>query len=321
MKYLVLIVTTFFLLSLNLAYAQTQPGYRLEFGLNGGTTTSSIHRKTLGLDFRLEKDFSSRLSGTLTAGGNFLFNKSLKNVSIQDLNYSTNEFAVKAGLKFFLSDRIYIAGEAGRGFSITRGTNSFVYSPSVGYRFRNGLDLSLKYDEFTKKRVANILALRLAYGINLDKRYARKLTEQNDGWEMSIAIASGTTTGLSNPVLGGEVNLYRPLTSNLEATASAGVYHIFNEDSHYDSENILRTSGRTAVPVMAGLRVFAGEKFHIGSEAGMAFGPQGSQTFAWATAAGLAYRNGLDLSLKYNGFKGYQVPDFLALKLGYHFKL
>lgn len=318
MKYFVLLVTTFFLINFNL-YAQTQPGYKLEFGVNAGKTTINSGGEVAGVDIRLEKAFSNRLSGTLTAG--YIRNFNNRPIVQQDhwvYTGTRDVIPVKAGLKFFVQDDIYVGGEAGVGLGLAHGTNSFLYSPSVGYAFKNGLDVSLKYEGFSRNTIANDLSLRLAYGINLDKRYARKETAQTDSWQLGFGLISGTTNS-HDAVLGTEVDLYRPLTGNLEATASLGVFHIF--DAYRSVITNKQTSGQTLIPAMAGLRLFAGNKFYLAGEAGAAFDTHGKAQFAWAPSAGLAFGSGLDLSLKYAGFNGNQIQDFMALKIGYHFKL
>ena len=317
-KYFALTVIAFLLININ-SFAQTRPDYRLEFGLNGGSTTSNPGRGIAGLDIRLEKSITNRFSGTITAGYEHYFGP---NDVPKQGHYvyvgASDVFPVKAGLKFFVDQNIYLGGEAGVGLGLSRGTNSFLYSSSVGYAFKNGPDLSLKYEGFSKNTISNGLMLRLAYGLDLDKRFARKPIDPNNSWQMGFGIISGTSNS-HDAVVGGEIDLYRPLTGNLEATASLGAFHVF--DAYRSDITNKETPGHTVVPLMGGLRLFAGNKFYIAGEAGAAFDTHGKTEFAWAPSAGLLFRNGFDVSFKYSTFSGNHIQDFAALKFAYHFKL
>ncbi|NVM66756.1 hypothetical protein FHW88_005074 [Mucilaginibacter sp. SG538B] len=318
-KYFVLPVILFLLININ-SKAQTLPDYRLEFGVNGGGTTTDPVRGIAGLDIRLEKSLSSHLAATITAGYEHYFGP---NYSFEKQRYvykgASNVFPVKAGLKFFLNQNIYLGYEAGAAFGLSAGSSSFLYSSFVGYRFKNGPDLSLKYEGFSRSTVADGLMLRLAYGIDLGKHEVRKPTDAGDNRQMEFSIISGTTNS-HDAVFGGEINFFRPLTGALEATASLGAFHIFDA-YRVDITNAQKTSGQTLIPVMGGLRLFAGNKFYIQGEAGAAFDTHGKAAFAWAPSAGLLFRNGFDVSLRYSSFGGNHIQDFTALKLGYHFKL
>jgi hypothetical protein len=318
MKYFLSLLTTVLLINSNL-HAQTQPGYKLEFGVNTGKTTANPSIGLLGFDIRLEKSFTDRLSGTLTAGyqHKFDYGPPIQKDGYEYLPPPRDVIPVKAGLKFFVQDEIYLGGEAGIGFA--HGNNSFLYSPSVGYAFKNGLDMSVKYESYSKNTTASNLSIRLAYGIKLDESVARKQTSQTDSWQLGVGLTAGTTRG-GKAVLGSEVELYRPLTGNLEATASLGVFHVFdNHSSYYLFLN--KRSEQTFIPAMAGLRLLAGNTFYVAGEAGAAFGTHGKAQFAWSPSAGLAFGSGLDLSLKYAGFDGTKIPGFTSLKIAYHFKL
>ena len=132
-------------------------------GIDGGSTLKYPTRAVLGADARLQIPIGNSFSAIATTGYyHFLKNKD-KGIP------ATGVVPVKLGLKYFPVKNFYIAGEAGAGF-FTKGDNntSFVYSPSVGMAFANGLDISLKYEDYTKYNgYASQLALRLAYGFKL----------------------------------------------------------------------------------------------------------------------------------------------------------
>jgi len=142
--------------------AQSTNPLRMGIGVNVGGTLKDPSRGVLGIDGRLQAGFGNSLSGILTTG----YYHYLKNDKAGD---GFGIIPVKLGLKYFPAKNVYVAGEVGAGIGTKENQEtSFVYSPSVGLAFGNGLDLSLKYEDYTKyKGYASQLALRLAYGFKL----------------------------------------------------------------------------------------------------------------------------------------------------------
>jgi hypothetical protein len=322
MKYFVLPLTILFLLFCNLSFAQTQSGFRLGFGIDGGIATKDPFKSVLGGDIRLQKDLTDHLSATLTAGFTHFFEKDHFD-GYNQYGSPYNVIPVKAGLKYFVTDNLYVGAEAGVGFGFEQWGNSFLYSPSLGVAFKNGLDVSVKYEDYTRSAITKDIALRLAYGVDLSNHHAtHKRIERAEGWQLGFGIDPGITTNNNDFVLGGEVNVYRHLTNSLEATASAGITHFYNSYLSYANGEAegFKTQGETIIPVMAGLRLFAGNQFYVAGEAGAAFSTHGDAYFAYSPSIGLAFSSGLDLGIKYENFGDY-YPETVSLKLGYRFKL
>lgn len=135
---------------------------RLGVGLNLGIPTTDGFNFAIGGDLRLQKDFSGNLSGLLSAG---YTNFSPENDALDNIGY----IPVKAGLKVFPVSKFYISGELGAGFGATEGQKTaFVWSPGIGYGFNNGVDVGVRYEEFTRDGGSlGQVALRLAYGFRL----------------------------------------------------------------------------------------------------------------------------------------------------------
>ena len=157
-------VAAFALLTSTLASAQTDSkATRLGIGVSLGVPNNDFNF-ALGGDLRLQQDFSSNVSGLLSVGYTSFFpdDSNVDNFGVIPL---------KAGLKVFPTNSLYISGEAGAGFGTNEGAGtSFVWSPGVGYAFNNGLDLSLRYEGFTKDgSTLGQTALRIAYGFRLGK--------------------------------------------------------------------------------------------------------------------------------------------------------
>lgn len=135
---------------------------RLGVGLNVGISTNDAYNLVLGGDLRLQQDFASNVSGTLSAG--------YTNFSVDGEDAGSVGFIpLKAGIKVFPVERVYISGEVGAGFGAKDGVKtSFVWAPGVGIGFNNGLDLGLRYESFSRYDMGQV-ALRIAYGFNLSK--------------------------------------------------------------------------------------------------------------------------------------------------------
>lgn len=148
--------------------AQDSQAWRLGVGLNGGVGTKDPYGFVLGGDVKLQKDLAGPVSLTLASGFNHFFVKDEFKDTPADLPY--NVVPLKAGVKAFLSKNFYVSGELGAGFGTDDWSEtSFVWSPSIGWAFTNGLDIGVKYEDYTKYDPTKQVALRIAYGFNLSK--------------------------------------------------------------------------------------------------------------------------------------------------------
>ena len=161
------VVATVALLFTTKVNAQTEPrgdsrDTRLGIGLSLGIPTDDFYNFAVGGDLRLQKDFYSNVSGLLSLG--------YTNFSAEGEDMGSVGFIpLKAGIKVFPIERLYISGEVGAGFGTDEGQKtSFVYAPGIGLGFNNGLDLGLRYENFTKYGIGQV-ALRIAYGFNLSR--------------------------------------------------------------------------------------------------------------------------------------------------------
>ena len=157
----------------NQASAQTSNGdskaVRLGVGVSAGLPTNDNYNIALGGDLRLQKDFFSNISGTLSAG---YTNFSVKDEAKSRYPYTSLGFIpVKAGIKIFPHERFYISGEVGAGFGTDKGqSTALVYAPGIGIGTNTGIDLGLRYEGFAYDgNNLGQVALRVAYGFNLSK--------------------------------------------------------------------------------------------------------------------------------------------------------
>ncbi len=150
------------------AFAQTSDGdsrnFRLGIGGSIGAVTNDGYSVALGADLKVQKDFTSNISGTLSGGyTNFSFDG--KNTG------SIGFIPLKAGVKIFPREFFYVTGEVGAGFGTDEGQKTaFVWAPGVGMGLNNGIDLGLRYEGFSRSgSTLSQVALRVAYGFNLSR--------------------------------------------------------------------------------------------------------------------------------------------------------
>ncbi|WP_121199198.1 hypothetical protein [Mucilaginibacter gracilis] len=157
-----------------MAQTNTNPGetWRLGIGIEGGIPTgnrSDFSNFALGGTARLQYDTKSNISLMLTSG---YYNMFAKSQTIGGTKYTPNDAGlvpVKAGIKVFATENIYFSGEAGAGFETNYAKNTkLIVSPGIGYANYKGLDIGLRYENFSGQSDSyGLVGLRIAYGFKL----------------------------------------------------------------------------------------------------------------------------------------------------------
>ena len=152
----------------------TNPGdvWHLGVGVEGAIPTGNLNgfsSFSLGGTARLQYDTKSNISFMLTSG---YYNVFAKSYTIGTTTYKPDALGivpVKAGIKVFATDKIYFSGELGAGFETNYGKNTkFIASPGIGYANAGGLDIGLRYENFSgQSDNYGMAALRVAYGFKL----------------------------------------------------------------------------------------------------------------------------------------------------------
>ncbi len=308
------------------AKASAQNSWHVGFGVNSGLATGEAFKYTLGGDIRAEKTFSNTITGTLSAGFTHFFEKDhFRGFSQYGSPY--NVIPVKAGIKYFVGQKFYLGGELGAGIAFEQWGTSFLWSPSAGLAFNNGLDLSLRYEDFTKSPATKAVSLRLGYNIAARKLAFRAKSDVPANWQLTTSLLYGAaTTGAVSKVLGGEISVNKFVAHNIEALVSAGYsyYYVQTLSYYFDLPATtieIRKSARNIVPLRAGIKAYAGNRLYAGAEAGVALGIKGRTSALLAPSLGINFNNHIDAGLRYDYFKDDYQPNTLSLKLGYRFNL
>ncbi|TZF84867.1 porin family protein [Pedobacter sp. BS3] len=119
-------------------------------------------------------------------------------------------------------------------------------------------------------------------------------------WRLGIGFNAGIAT--DDPygfVPGGDLRLQKDFTSNVSAILTTG-YTCFVIKDKYDGPG---KQSYDFIPLKAGVKVFPVQRFYVVGELGAGFGlPENSKTgFLYAPGIGVAFNNGLDLGLRYEG--------------------
>lgn len=144
-----------------IAFSQTNynKGFRLGLGLNGGFPTDGAYDGSLGVDVRVQYDFTQKTSITLTSGYTHMF------AQPEEVGF----VPVKLGFKYFLGNQFYVMGETGAAFGVNGSIdNSLILAPVFGFANKY-LDASVRYEHYSDYETDQI-ALRLAYGFSLKKK-------------------------------------------------------------------------------------------------------------------------------------------------------
>src|SRR5690606_8112520 len=152
-------VATLFIGSAAFSHTVYYKGFRLCLALNGGFPIDGDYDGSIGIDARLQYDFTKKTSITLTSGYTHLF------AEPEEVGF----VPAKLGFKYFLGNQFYAMGEAGAAFGVNGNIdNSLIVAPVFGFANKY-LDASLRYEYYSDYETDQI-ALRLAYGFSLKKK-------------------------------------------------------------------------------------------------------------------------------------------------------
>lgn len=150
--------------------------FRFGIGIDGllpvGNFTNTVNFG-LAITPRLQYNVDNKFALTFTSGFYHFFTKKIfitegfgAGSSIEN---DLDIVPVKAGLKYFVLPRIYVAGEVGAGFEVEDGGGpaDLIWSPSLGYASKNW-DIGLRYENFRGPySSAGMFGICVAYGFGL----------------------------------------------------------------------------------------------------------------------------------------------------------
>ncbi|TDO20720.1 hypothetical protein [Pedobacter duraquae] len=173
MKRFLGIATLITLLSSISSQAQEKTGWAIKASINPGTTVIGGGHFVLGGGIGIEKTLNDQFTATLNSGYTHYFSYHTNAAIVTptfsyfgDIEKDLELIPIKAGLNYFVNKQVYIGVDAGIGIE-TNGNSSFVYSPAIGIAMTRGIDLSVKYEDYTGYARSGQVALRLGYRFGL----------------------------------------------------------------------------------------------------------------------------------------------------------
>ncbi len=180
-------VATFFASNVNAQSRTAASAWRLGIGVEGllptGGQINNISNAGIGGTARLQYGVNNNVALTLTSGYYNFFGKEYSRVitPTSTVTYKAIDFGivpVKAGLKAYISEGFYVAGEVGAGFETKdayRGATGelngkatkLILAPGLGYSTKSW-DVGARYENFSgQNNNYGTVALRVAYGFTL----------------------------------------------------------------------------------------------------------------------------------------------------------
>lgn len=164
--------------------AQNVKGSKLGVGVDFAVPMGNLsdgYKFSVGGSLLFQTPIANKLNFTASAGYLNLLGKS----NVQYLALNNNGFyfdqadvpnagvvPVKVGARYFISERFYAGGEVGAAlFTGEDGGTAFAYSPGIGFELplanKNAIDLSAKYEGWSKNSSVSFFGLRVAYNFGL----------------------------------------------------------------------------------------------------------------------------------------------------------
>ncbi|RYU92021.1 hypothetical protein EWM62_00855 [Mucilaginibacter terrigena] len=158
-------------LGTNVANAQSTPKSALRFGIGieGLAPTGNLHDRSnfgLGGTARLQYGVSDAVALTLTSGYYNFFGREVPTTGVNYTNLGV--VPIKAGLKAFVSQNIYLGAEVGAGIEVTSTKQTkLIASPGIGWA-NQSWDIGARYENFSGQSYNyGTVGLRIAYGFGL----------------------------------------------------------------------------------------------------------------------------------------------------------
>lgn len=146
------------------SFAQSNDGGKFSIGVEAGLPVgdaSNGYNFVIGGSLKYEQPIADALAFTLTAGYSSFQGKT---VAVLGKIPAAGFVPVKAGLKIGIADAFYGEAQLGAAFSTqSGGGTAFAYSPGIGYKFSDNVDLGVRYEAWSHNGTVGQLAARLAY--------------------------------------------------------------------------------------------------------------------------------------------------------------
>ena len=140
-----------------------QDGGKFSVGVEAGVpvgSASNTHNFVIGGSLKYGLPIADGTDFTISAGYSSFQGKTVGSIKFPALGF----VPVKAGIKYFLADSFYGEAQVGAAFSTqSGGGTAFAYSPGVGFKFSDVVDLGVRYEAWSKNGTTGQVAARLGF--------------------------------------------------------------------------------------------------------------------------------------------------------------
>lgn len=142
-------------------------GIGIDFGLPTGNFNNA-YKLGVGGSLQFQTPIAHNLDFTANAGYLSFSGKNIAGFKVP----SYGAIPVKAGLRYFLAENVFVGGELGAAFGTSTGAGtSFVYSPNLGVEFpvanKSTIELAARYESWSQNGAARFVGFRLAYNFGI----------------------------------------------------------------------------------------------------------------------------------------------------------
>ncbi len=136
----------------------------VEAGIPVGNA-SNLYNFVIGGSLKYEQPIAASTSLTLTAGYSSFLGKNVTYPVIGTVKTPAAGFIpVKAGIKYFFAPAFYGEAQVGAAFGTKSGSGTaFAYSPGIGYKFSDLVDLGVRYEAWSNNGTVSQVAARLGF--------------------------------------------------------------------------------------------------------------------------------------------------------------
>lgn len=151
------------------SFAQTSnDGGKFSIGVEAGLPVGNISNAfgwVIGGSLKYEQPVASDVAVTITAGYSSFQGKTITVApGVSGKVNAVGFIPAKAGLKFNIAEALYGEAQLGAAFNTQKGgATYFAYSPGIGYKFSDNVDLGVRYEGWSHNGTISQIAARLAY--------------------------------------------------------------------------------------------------------------------------------------------------------------
>jgi len=144
------------------SFAQSKDG-KFSVGVEAGLpvgSTSNAYNFVIGGSLKYDLPIATSTNFTISAGYSSFQGKTIAGFKFPAAGF----IPVKAGIKYFFAPEFYGEAQLGAAFGTKSGSGTaFAYSPGIGYKFSDVVDLGVRYEGWSNNGTVSQIAARLGF--------------------------------------------------------------------------------------------------------------------------------------------------------------